>query len=60
MDFIKLSNIHKTFGKNDSMVHALKGVSMNVEQGEMVAIMGKSGSGKCDRIIEIVDGDNSN
>jgi len=46
MNVIKLKNIHKTYGKDSSLVEALKGVSLNVEKGEMLAIMGKSGSGK--------------
>lgn len=46
MNIIEVRDIHKTFGKKDGVVRALRGVDMSVEQGEMVAIMGKSGSGK--------------
>jgi polar amino acid transport system ATP-binding protein len=39
---IQISDVHKHFGA----VHALKGVSLNVEKGEVVVIIGPSGSGK--------------
>ena len=39
---IQISNIHKHFGS----VHALRGVSLEVEKGEVVVIIGPSGSGK--------------
>ena len=42
---IKLENINKTyFGAQP--LHVLKGINLNVEDGEMVSIMGASGSGK--------------
>ena len=46
MAYIEANNIHKTFGKGDAAVHALRGASLSVDKGEMVAVMGKSGSGK--------------
>ena len=46
MAYIEAKNIHKTFGKGDAAVHALRGASLSVDKGEMVAVMGKSGSGK--------------
>ena len=46
MNIIEVKNIHKTFGKKEGAVRALRGVSLSVKNNEMLAIMGKSGSGK--------------
>lgn len=43
---IKLENIHKSYGEKDRRLHVLKGIDLDIQEGEMAAIMGSSGSGK--------------
>ncbi|MCI5720136.1 MAG: ABC transporter ATP-binding protein [Bacteroidales bacterium] len=45
-EIIKLDGIKRDFIVGDEIVHALRGVSFTVGEGEFVTIMGKSGSGK--------------
>lgn len=43
---LKLENIDKFYGPVDGGVHAVKGVSMEINEGEIVALLGSSGCGK--------------
>ena len=43
---IELSHIERVFNVGDEKVHALRGVSLDVDAGEYISVMGPSGSGK--------------
>ncbi len=44
--FIQLTNVSKIYGEGEAQVSALKNLSLSVERGEFVTIIGQSGSGK--------------
>lgn len=46
MPMIKINDLHKSYKMGSSSLHVLKGIDFEVEEGELVAIMGSSGSGK--------------
>lgn len=46
LEILRVENLSKTYGKGDSMVRALDGVSFSVNKGEFISIIGPSGSGK--------------
>lgn len=43
---IKLNNIHKSYHVGKGSLHVLKGIDLHIKSGELVSIMGSSGSGK--------------
>jgi putative ABC transport system ATP-binding protein len=43
---INLNNLHKSYEMGANSLHVLKGINLNIEQGDFVSIMGSSGSGK--------------
>ena len=46
MEFLTVENLYKFYGEGENQVTALDHVSLTVEKGEFVAIIGTSGSGK--------------
>lgn len=55
MEFLKIENLCKVYGKGDSQVTALDHVSLTIEKGGFTAITGSSGSGKS-TLLHIIGG----
>src|ERR1700728_5284845 len=52
---VAADDIHRTFGRGQLAVHALRGVSFTVDRGQLVALRGRSGSGKT-TLLNIIGG----
>jgi putative ABC transport system ATP-binding protein len=54
---IELHGVSKVYGKGQAAMHALRGIDLNIQQGEFVVMMGPSGSGKstCMNILGCLD-----
>ena len=55
MEFLKIENLCKVYGKGENQVTALDHVSLTIEKGEFIAIIGSSGSGKS-TLLHIIGG----
>lgn len=57
MNLLKISGLTKNYGKGKAQTQALRGIELNIDYGDFVAIMGASGSGKSTllNIISTID-----
>jgi putative ABC transport system ATP-binding protein len=55
MELLKIENLSKVYGKGENQVTALDNVSLTIEKGEFVAVIGSSGSGKS-TLLHIIGG----
>lgn len=55
MCILELQNVEKIYGEKENQVKALRGINLQVEEGEFVAIVGTSGSGKS-TILNLIGG----
>jgi putative ABC transport system ATP-binding protein len=55
LPLVSLRNVSRTFGRGDTAVPALRGVSLEAGNGELIAIRGRSGSGKTS-LLNIIGG----
>ena len=55
MNIIEIKDLNRYFGEGENRVHILKNVSLNIEKGDFVAIIGQSGSGKS-TLMNIIGG----
>ncbi|MDE7062267.1 MAG: ABC transporter ATP-binding protein [Lachnospiraceae bacterium] len=52
---IRIENVHKTYGTGDSRNEVLRGISLTIEDGDFLVILGASGSGKS-TLLNVISG----